>query len=368
MTRTLPSASCRGGSLSVERAAIEISWLGPTHRRDRDSHAEWCETVGPIVWKPAEMRPPAGWAPGAPLAVVTWNMHGTAGDLVDFVETEFGYECDRDASAAALPFVLLVQEALRRGEEVPPVVEGVRVPNALSDQPPWPSADIVEAAERCDLSLFFAPSMRNGTVATPEGREDRGNAILSTLPLTDPIAIELPFETQRRVAIAATVRDVGGDSLRLVSLHLDTTSGFLRTLRTGNSTRLRQALGLVDALRAIEMYRLRQGSEPAECYPSCEAEELSHTIGSLVAGDLNTFADDQTVILHLLRLFPGSPTPDGEPTRGLFPADHVFFRTAGDGRLQLDPASYRRIERPHGSDHLARRVTVSAGDADGRGT
>ena len=44
--------------------------------------------------------------------------------------------------------------------------------------------------------------MRNG----PELREDRGNAIISTEPLLDPFALELPLARQRRVALGAAVR------------------------------------------------------------------------------------------------------------------------------------------------------------------
>jgi hypothetical protein len=41
--------------------------------------------------------------------------------------------------------------------------------------------------------------MRNGGVD-----EDRGNAILATLPLRDVAAIELPLVRERRVAVAAS--------------------------------------------------------------------------------------------------------------------------------------------------------------------
>ena len=50
--------------------------------------------------------------------------------------------------------------------------------------------------------------MRNGR--PPQTDEDRGNAILSTEPLADLTAIELPFEQQRRVAVAATLRSRHG--------------------------------------------------------------------------------------------------------------------------------------------------------------
>ena len=51
-------------------------------------------------------------------------------------------------------------------------------------------------------------------------QSDRGNAILSTLPLDSAEALELPLVLQRRVAVSAMVQ-VGHRSLRVVSAHLD---------------------------------------------------------------------------------------------------------------------------------------------------
>ena len=78
-----------------------------------------------------------------------------------------------------------------------------------------PQEDVVETARSLGLNLRYAPSMRNGVAAS-----DRGNAILSSLPLEDAHAIELPLVLQRRVAVSARVT-VGGIKLRLVSAHLD---------------------------------------------------------------------------------------------------------------------------------------------------
>ncbi len=66
------------------------------------------------------------------------------------------------------------------------------------------------------LSLFYVPSMRNGGA---NSREDRGNAILSNLPLTDLAAYELPFERQRRVALAATIAGTTTDWNALAPAH-----------------------------------------------------------------------------------------------------------------------------------------------------
>jgi hypothetical protein len=78
------------------------------------------------------------------------------------------------------------------------------------------------------FAVLYAPSMRNGEGDARDehgAAEDRGNAIVSTLPLEDPRVIELPLERQRRVAAAATV---AGQSVRsrwqleIVDVHLDT--------------------------------------------------------------------------------------------------------------------------------------------------
>ena len=83
--------------------------------------------------------------------------------------------------------------------------------------------DIVEVARTLGMSLVYVPSMRNGAATSRYEREDCGNAILSTEPVTNITAFELPFAKQRRVAVAATVTMRGsGGRLRVVAAHLDT--------------------------------------------------------------------------------------------------------------------------------------------------
>jgi endonuclease/exonuclease/phosphatase family metal-dependent hydrolase len=66
--------------------------------------------------------------------------------------------------------------------------------------------------------------MRNGSATKVDEREDRGNAILSTEPISDVRAIELPFGKQRRVAIAATItpRTATLGPMRVFTTHFDT--------------------------------------------------------------------------------------------------------------------------------------------------
>jgi hypothetical protein len=257
---------------------IRLAWYSPIRSGDQKALGKWCTTVGPAVVDSLPTGRSRGWQAGDSLAVVTWNLHGGAGDLLDFIDVELGLSCDeRSATPESLSFnfVLLIQEAFRRSEAVPAVADGSTVPPPLKEKPrSGPRADIAEVARRCGLSLFYVPSMRNGREEYEGGREDRGNAILSTLTLSDFIAIELPFEAQRRVAVAATVHNSRRDSLRVVSLHLDVASSLLRLLATGNSTRQRQGLAIEDALLEIELARagVADSSYEARCYPYCSNE------------------------------------------------------------------------------------------------
>jgi endonuclease/exonuclease/phosphatase family metal-dependent hydrolase len=125
---------------------------------------------------------------------------------------------DRDSTG----LVLLLEEAYRADEHVPDSFpKNLQVPSAIRPSPR--SLDIVRLAERLRMSATYVPSMRNGRATEAGQREDRGNAILSTEPLDDVRAIELPFGKQRRVAVAATVtpRSSTIGPLRVVATHFD---------------------------------------------------------------------------------------------------------------------------------------------------
>jgi endonuclease/exonuclease/phosphatase family metal-dependent hydrolase len=188
--------------------------------------------------------------------------------------------------------------------------------------------------------------MRNGNHQYESGREDKGNAILSTLPLSDAIAIELPFEAQRKMAVAATVH-LGNDSLRAVSAHLDVSATLFRTVVEGNSTRARQALGLLQGLAMAE------GLDPAATPGGAPDPEAVHPIATVMGGDFNTWSARETAIRLLRDDFPESPPYDGQPSRGLFPTDFLFFRAGGDGRIELSGNRYRLVEDLYYSDHHA---------------
>jgi endonuclease/exonuclease/phosphatase family metal-dependent hydrolase len=147
------------------------------------------------------------------LAILSWNVwigRGRLGELITKVRDGAfaALEIERD-----LPLVVLVQEALRSDESVPARSNGLAAREALSAA--GGREDVVEVARRLGLHLRYIPSMRN-----TGGRSDRGNAILSTLPLSDARGIELPLILQRRVALTASVT-VGARRLGLISAHLE---------------------------------------------------------------------------------------------------------------------------------------------------
>jgi endonuclease/exonuclease/phosphatase family metal-dependent hydrolase len=328
--------------------AAAVDWYGPARTGDQETLAEWCSTVGPPLIE-ASPAPDVASTPGREtLTVVSWNVHGGSGDLLGFIERELDLNCGGAQPVVGdgfEPFALVLQEAYRRSRAVPRVGARSTIPGPLKEEArPGERVDVVEVAGRCGLSLFYVPSMRNGEAEYEDGREDRGNAILSTQPLSDPIAIEIPFEAQRRVAVAVTVHGPAGDSLRLVSVHLDVASSMLRVLHTGNSTRQRQGLGLLDALVEAEAAR---------------ADASGYALATLAAGDFNTWSARETVIKHFQRHFPQSPAWDGLPTRAGYPTDFIFFRQSEAAKVTLVEGSHRRVDDRHGSDHFPRVVRLA---------
>jgi endonuclease/exonuclease/phosphatase family metal-dependent hydrolase len=320
---TVPPSTARQGTdvrWSRDLAAAEV--LG-----------RWCAAVGRAMVRPARAESPDARRGEAArvdsLAVVSWNVHVGAGDVVRFAEDLRGGRLT--GGQPVHHFVLLLQEVHRAGEAVPdPVPAGGTAPPGVYKEPLSGSRlDVEEVADRLSLSAYYVPSMRNGT-----RREDRGNAILSTLPLEEPEAVELPFEAQRRVAAVATVRSQTSWGvpwrLRVSSVHLDvwSRSGIRASLGRG---RLRQATALV--------------------------RTLDHQAPTALGGDFNTWSLREEVLPYLRRHFPQSPPPVGNRThttgRRL---DHLFFRIP-----ECWSARYRRIDDRYGSDHYPLLGWVSVG-------
>ena len=216
------------------------------------------------------------------LAVVSWNVHVGGGDVEGFIQRLRSGEFT--GGVPVTHFALLLQEAYREGDDVPAsVADDAPVPRAIVEHAPDGSRrDIRVLSERTGLHLFYAPSMRNGRSGTTAAPEDRGAAILSTLPLTDLQVIELPFERQRRVALAATIAGttVSGAPwrLRIADVQVDTS---LALTRGGPfAARKRQAEALIEALTIAAP---------------------DSTMPMIVGGDFNTWLGPKEPALDVMR-------------------------------------------------------------------
>lgn len=202
--------------------------------------AEWRANVGtPVVYDP-----PARDLDGVPpdlrsLVVLSWNVWIGRGRLAELIELVRAAAFASLGAQASFPLVVLVQEALRADDSVPLRSNGM----AARERASRLSArdDVVETARRLGLYLRYVPSMRNAAE-----RSDRGNAILSTLPLHQASGVELPLVLQRRVAVTATVT-VRGRPLTFVSAHLEP-RGPMGYKWLGAAGRAQQARHLLDRL------------------------------------------------------------------------------------------------------------------------
>jgi endonuclease/exonuclease/phosphatase family metal-dependent hydrolase len=188
----------------------------PDGQADQTELDLWCRSVGAPVVRVAEQPP----AQIRRLVVLSWNV-GVGGGRLEALVTQIRARALQPA-AGDVGLVVLVQEAFRGGPDVPSdIPAGLDPPDAI--RPDRPTPDIVDVARALGMSLAYVPSMRNGTLTSRYEREDRGNAILSTEPLTEITAVELPLAKQRRVAVAATATMRGsGAQVRVIAAHLDT--------------------------------------------------------------------------------------------------------------------------------------------------
>jgi endonuclease/exonuclease/phosphatase family metal-dependent hydrolase len=325
-----PSSPCRS---VVPNAEQRVRWIAG----DATAHtalARWCASVGPALFESQPASPPVVDR----LVVVSWNVHVGAGD----VDAVIGHLRRGDfTDGHPVPaFVLVLQEEFRVGDDVPAVLpSGFRPPARIAPSLTGRTREDVRAvASEHHLSVFYAPSMRNGGVVRPV--EDRGNAVLSTLPIDEPSAIELPLEHQRRVAVTVRVhgQTTSGKhwTLRVVDVHLDTALALLHGGPFG--ARHRQADALVAAV----------GNDDTP---------------TVVAGDFNTWGGTRESALDAVsRAFPisgsGSTDRDSQLPTFLGPAglswklDHVFAR----GVRKLD---VRRLDDRYGSDHFPMLAEVA---------
>jgi endonuclease/exonuclease/phosphatase family metal-dependent hydrolase len=316
-----PSPACRTDAAGM----TSVRWVRPPAESDRVALDAWCTTVG----RPVVIEAPARTAEEGldSLVIVSWNVHVGRGDVVTLVDSlRAGH---LTGGRPARHFVLLLQEVHRAGLPLA-AHQGDVVPGRIRGMPPsGMRLDVVETARSLGLSLFYAPSMLNG-IPTPEAAEDRGNAILATRSISEPVAIELPFESQRRVAVAVSMHGTRSDGnawhLQLCSAHLDNHTAWPRIFASFGSGRLRQAHFLAEALP---------------------------TGPTVLGGDFNTwmlpFLERSIAYMH--ERFPETEeiAPGTTYSRKILPdrrVDYLFFRFPGGGKVP-----YRRLENRFASDH-----------------
>jgi endonuclease/exonuclease/phosphatase family metal-dependent hydrolase len=150
---------------------------------------------------------------------------------------------------------------------------------------------------------------------------DRGNAIVSTLRLSDPIAVELPGERQRRVAIFAKLwlpsQDASLCSVGVV--HLDALGAPTRLWLFGTTF-----------MRELQVKAL------APLFPESDL---------VVGADLNTWHGRQEPALRFLGKLLGTPVSIVRGP-GIRVLDYLFFRLRPDVIVHGTVAA-----NDYGSDH-----------------
>jgi len=297
--------------LAANNANHGVAWFAPLVTGDNLALSRWRKSVGPPVLPSPSVDQEAHDA----LTVVSWNTAVGEADVIGFVQSQ----------SNSRPLVMLLQEVYRSGPVVPSTLDsdGAFAARLGRNGGRREQQEIEEVGRLLGLGVYYVPSMRNGD---QRSHEDRGNAILSSLPLSDLQAIELPFERQRRVAIAATIhgRTTSGTPwhIRVVSAHLDNMGSAKRAWIGSEYGRARQARGLASLLR---------DDQP-----------------TILAGDFNTwFGFSDQAYIETAREFPETRVLDRRPTfRGLLRLDHVFYRLPREWRLEI-----HRGDSRFGSDH-----------------
>jgi endonuclease/exonuclease/phosphatase family metal-dependent hydrolase len=295
-----------------------VSFLNPLIASE-PSVVSYRETVGPPVVA-APVQAPQSTAPNGRLVVVNWNVHVGHGDVTGLIDQISTVE---QANGFGKPeFVLLLEESFRQGEDIP-ASTGIKVPRRIA--PPNPKLDIEDVAHSLGWWLYYAPSMRNGDGLGPQA-EDRGNAILSSLPLGDVEAVELPFAVQRRVALVATVSDSQKrPRLRVAVTHFDTRAPLLRGwIFGGPAARNKQAKEFVSVLKKFE------------------ADPLPLVVG----GDLNTYLGSKAVIETMSGLAPHTDCGNQPTHTWGVKLDHLFASVPASW-----PGRCVRGDSTFGSDH-----------------
>jgi endonuclease/exonuclease/phosphatase family metal-dependent hydrolase len=238
----------------------------------------------------------------AALTVVSWNMHGGAGDLEAMLQ-----DLETGTLSGGNPGerLLLLQEARGDGDQ-----------------------DVRRIAERRGLSAFFGAVHHRDHDGSGAGVAI-GNAIVSSRPLVNPRAIDLPRERQRRAAVLADI-EVGGRTLLVASTHLENRLGWLQGF-FGDRARGRQARALLDVIPP---------GQPG-----------------ILGGDMNTMlGPDEPAWRAFLGRFPDTPDSPQPTFRDRLVLDHLFFDLPDGWR-----ATQQVIRERYGSDHHPVLAVVTSG-------
>jgi endonuclease/exonuclease/phosphatase family metal-dependent hydrolase len=297
------AGSCRSGALQ---------WFAPDDAAERTRLDMWCAGVGEAAIHPSLSTAAQESIDLRQITFVSWNVHVGSGDIRAFVKDLING--DHTSGRSVRHYVLMLQEAVRT-HGVPPLLPTAAGAGRIPAHAPVNPIDIVEISRELGVSLIYVPSMRNGK-SSSEAAEDRGSAILATLPLAAPIAVELPGERQRRVMVVAQAGPVS-----VAVIHLDP---------LGGDRRLR--LFWTPWMRDVQV------RSAARLLPD----------GPLVIGaDLNTWhGRDERGARFLTALFDATRLSIDRRGLGLRVLDYMFFR-AESGRR----AHYRQLANRYGSDH-----------------
>ena len=294
----------------------QVRWANITNEADRSELDDWCGSVGaPVV----TLAPAQSSGEVRKLVVVSWNVHVGGGQVPQLVSTLRGAASQAGQGTGV---VLLLQEMFRIGDAVPEWTARLfKMPGRIA--PPRGTPEITRLAQELGMAVAYVPSMRNGDTLIAAEREDRGSAILSTEPLSNVTAIELPMLKQRRVVVMATVSPRGGHvaPMRVMATHLDTLG-----------PRGRQA-------EALAGYVTGLGAQPP----------------LVMGGDLNALwgARDQTVrtLSRVMRM-----EKCGEGRTHLLGRFDFIFSTLADSL----PRTCETLQPKYGSDHRPLRLTIGS--------
>jgi len=304
---------CSGSPITSRNADIsQVQWLPVTPSPGNPKLSMYRQGVG----APTIRIPDMPTHRADQITIVNWNVHEGNARIRDFIERYLWKDRRVD-------FVMLVEEAFRTGPDVPPTYDKeTKIPKRIGQ--PNSDEDIIRVADCEHLWLYYVPSMRNGK-QTGTASQDRGNAILSTMLLSNFRAIELPYEHQRRVTLGATVTLSNRDSIDVFAVHLDTSKEFSKGwILTGNGARETQMQAVIDSTRGLA--------------------GLDHVV---ITGDLNGGGGAVTVLDHIVKQ-TRCPGPTFQ-LLGVFPVtlDHVFVRLPSTWQT----GSCERPKDKWGSDH-----------------